>query len=138
MGGRKHHPAWPGVAHRPYNGAVHQPTDITLKRDERVLVVTFDDGRTFELPNEYLRVYSPSAEVSGHGPGQWHPPTGRERIKIMKIEPVGAYAVCLHFADGHKSGIYSWETLYDLGVNFERYWEQYLREMDARGYERKV
>lgn len=115
-----------------------QPTDITLKKSRRVLIVAFDDGQEFELPCEYLRVYSPSAEVRGHGPGQRRTPIGKEKVNVTRIEPVGNYAVCLHFDDGHNTGLYSWETLYDLGVNFDRYWRQYLDELKARGYERKT
>lgn len=114
------------------------PTDITLRRAERVLEVAFDDGRRFELPCEYLRVYSPSAEVKGHGPGQRRTPTGKERVNIKDIEPVGNYAVCLHFDDGHNTGLYSWETLYDLGSNFDEYWRRYLAELEELGYERKT
>lgn len=117
--------------------AIPRPTDITLKRAKRVLVVDFDDGSRFELPCEYLRVYSPSAEVKGHGPGQRRAPVGKENVNITRIEPVGNYAVCLHFDDGHNTGLYSWETLYGLGVNFERYWQRYLEELAELGHERR-
>lgn len=113
------------------------PTDITLRRADRVLVVDFDDGQRFELPCEYLRVYSPSAEVKGHGPGQRRTPTGKENVNIRKIEPVGNYAVCLHFDDGHNTGLYSWGTLYHLGEHFDEYWRKYLAELEELGYERK-
>jgi len=114
------------------------PTDITLKRDRRLLVVTFEDGTVFELPCEYLRVYSPSAEVKGHGPGQRRTPVGKEKVNITRIEPVGSYAVCLHFDDGHNTGLYSWQTLYDLGQHFERNWRRYLDELEELGYERRA
>lgn len=114
------------------------PTDITLRSEARVLEVIFDDGRRFELPCEYLRVYSPSAEVKGHGPGQRRTPTGKENVNIHKIEPVGNYAVCLHFDDGHNTGLYSWATLYHLGLHFDEYWHKYLAELEELGYERKT
>lgn len=112
------------------------PTDITLKRATRILVVTFEDGQVFKLPCEYLRVYSPSAEVRGHGPGQRNTPLGKEGVNIEKIEPIGNYAVCLHFDDGHNTGLYSWETLYDLGQHFDENWAKYLDELKAANYQR--
>ncbi len=113
-----------------------RPTEIKLHRRSRVLELTFDDGRRFELPCEYLRVYSPSAEVQGHGPGQRVLQTGKRRVNIESIVPVGNYAVSLHFDDGHQTGIYSWSTLYDLGVDQERRWRQYLDELEAAGASR--
>ena len=91
-----------------------RPTDIKLHQKSRMLEVTFDDGRHFELPCEYLRVYSPSAEVRGHGPGQEVLQTGKEHVNIDAIEPVGTYAVVLKFDDDHDTGIYSWEMLREL------------------------
>ena len=93
------------------------PTDIKLHQRSRILEVSFEDGAHFELPCEYLRVYSPSAEVRGHGPGQEVLQTGKEGVNIEAIEPVGSYAVVFRFDDGHDTGIYSWDTLYDLGMN---------------------
>ena len=90
------------------------PTEIKLHKQSRVLEVAFDDGKRFELPCEYLRVYSPSAEVRGHGPGQETLQVGKKDVEITAIEPVGQYAVVLVFSDGHDSGIYSWDYLYDL------------------------
>jgi DUF971 family protein len=115
-----------------------RPTEIKLHRASRVLEVAFDDGARFELPCELLRVYSPSAEVKGHGPGQRVLQVGKAGVNIVAIEPVGNYAVLLRFDDGHQTGIYSWETLYDLGANRERYWREYLAELKAAGASREV
>ncbi len=114
-----------------------KPTEIKLHRNSRVLEIAFDDGKRFELPCEYLRVYSPSAEVRGHGPGQEVLQLGKENVNIEQIEPVGNYAVLLHFDDGHNTGIYSWETLYDLGEHQEQHWADYLARLQAAGYERR-
>jgi DUF971 family protein len=115
-----------------------RPTEIKLHRASRVLEVAFDDGARFELPCELLRVYSPSAEVKGHGPGQRVLQVGKSRVNIVAVEPVGNYAVLLRFDDGHQTGIYSWETLHDLGANRERYWRQYLAELEAAGASREA
>ena len=112
------------------------PTEINLHQKSRILEIAFDDGQRFQLPCEYLRVYSPSAEVRGHGPGQETLQTKKERVNIEQIDPVGNYAVTLHFDDGHSTGIYSWETLYDLGINYECYWKDYLARLDAAGISR--
>ncbi|MEM1092683.1 MAG: DUF971 domain-containing protein [Pseudomonadota bacterium] len=112
------------------------PTDITLHQSSRILEVAFDDGQRFELPCEYLRVHSPSAEVQGHGPDQRVLQTGKRDVNIMNVVPVGNYAVGLHFSDGHSTGLYSWKTLYDLGTNHERYWLAYLDELAAAGASR--
>lgn len=103
-----------------------KPTDITLHKKSRMLEVAFDSGEHFVLPAEYLRVYSPSAEVQGHGPGQQVLVAGKREVGLQAIEPVGNYAVLLRFTDGHATGIYSWETLHDLGVNQNRNWQSYL------------
>jgi DUF971 family protein len=103
-----------------------------------MLEITFEDRAHFELSAEYLRVYSPSAEVRGHGPGQEVLQVGKEGVKVTHIEPVGNYAVCLHFDDGHNTGIYSFEELYRLGVNKERYWQNYLKRLEQAGQKRKV
>lgn len=113
------------------------PTEINLHKKSRILEITFADGAHFELPCEYLRVYSPSAEVQGHGPGQGVLQVGKENVNIEAIEPVGNYAVTLFFDDGHDTGIYSWETLYKLGTNQEQYWRDYLRKLEEAGYQRK-
>jgi len=113
-----------------------RPVDIKLHKQSRTLEIAFDDGKRFSLPCEYLRVFSPSAEVRGHGPGQEVLQTGKENVNIENIEPVGNYAVVLHFDDGHNTGIYSWETFYELGNNQERYWQEYLRRLKEAGHER--
>lgn len=101
-----------------------------------MLEVSFEDGAHFQLPCEYLRVYSPSAEVRGHGPGQEVLQTGKERVNIDAIEPVGTYAVLFRFDDGHDTGIYSWDTLYDLGKNRAAYWRDYLQRLQEAGHQR--
>lgn len=115
-----------------------KPTDINLHQQSRILEVSFEDGNKFELSCEYLRVYSPSAEVRGHGPGQEVLQFGKEEVNITNIEPVGSYAVALHFDDGHSTGIYSWETLYDLGINKDKYWNRYIERLEQAGYKRKM
>ena len=114
-----------------------KPTDIKLHQKSRILEVTFDDDSHYELPCEYLRVYSPSAEVRGHGPGQEVLQVGKEAVNIDTIEPVGTYAVVLKFDDGHDTGIYSWETLYELGANKTQYWKEYLQRLVDAGHLRK-
>lgn len=113
------------------------PTTINLRTRSRVLHIEFDDGAGFDLPCEYLRVYSPSAEVKGHGPGQEVLQTGKEDVNIREVEPVGNYAVKLHFDDGHDTGLYSWDYLYELGTHQARYWREYLAALQAAGCERK-
>ncbi len=114
-----------------------RPTDIKLHQKSRVLEIAFDDGGHFNLSCEYLRVYSPSAEVRGHGPGQEVLQLGKENVNITQVEPVGTYAVCLHFDDGHNTGIYSWDWLHHLGVNRESLWKEYLDRLAKAGYQRK-
>lgn len=114
------------------------PTEITLKKAQQVLTIAFDDGKHFDLPLEYLRVYSPSAEVRGHGPGQEKLQVGKEDVNIESIEQVGTYAIQPTFDDGHNSGIYTWDLLYDLGENYDRYWQDYLDRLKAAGHERKA
>ena len=114
-----------------------RPTDIKLHQKSRVLEVAFDDDTSFKLSCEYLRVYSPSAEVQGHSPGQEVLQIGKEKVNIINIEPVGTYAVCLHFDDGHNTGLYSWEWLHRLGVNKEKLWRQYLDRLQQAGYKRE-
>ncbi len=113
------------------------PTELNLHRQSRALEITFNDGAKFNLPCEYLRVFSPSAEVQGHGPGQEVLQIGKEEVNIDKIEPVGNYAVCLHFDDEHNTGIYSWEHLYRLGNHHEENWRQYLQALARAGHKRK-
>ncbi len=112
------------------------PTDIRLHRGSRSLEVTFDDGAHFTLSCEYLRVHSPSAEVAGHGPGQEVLQVGKESVNIVGVDPVGHYAVRLRFDDGHDSGLYTWDYLYDLGSNQNAYWQRYLERLEQAGYQR--
>jgi DUF971 family protein len=113
------------------------PTEIKLHQKSRMLEVSFEDGARFELTCEYLRVYSPSAEVRGHGPGQEVLQTGKEDVSITAIRPVGNYAICPTFSDGHDSGIYTFEMLYNLGLHQKALWGEYLRRLKEAGYERK-
>lgn len=113
------------------------PVSINLRRQSRKLVLVFEDGAEFELSCEFLRVYSPSAEVRGHGPGQEVLQFGKESVNITEIEPVGNYAVRLVFDDGHGSGLYTWDYLYDLGSNRDRYWKRYLDALAAAGRARE-
>lgn len=115
-----------------------KPTDIKLHQASRLLEIAFDDGETFKLPCEFLRVYSPSAEVRGHGPGQETLQTGKEDVNIVGIEPIGHYAVKLTFSDGHDTGLYSWDYLYDLGKRQSELWADYLTRLLAAGITRKT
>jgi DUF971 family protein len=101
------------------------PTEIVLHKKSRTLEVVFNSGERFKLPCEYLRVFSPSAEVRGHGIGNEKLVIGKEHVNILSIEPVGNYAIKPVFSDGHQSGIYSWKTLHELGVNYEKNWREY-------------
>jgi DUF971 family protein len=112
------------------------PTLIKLHSQSRLLEIAFDDGGHFELPCEYLRVFSPSAEVQGHGPGQEVLQVGKENVNITAIEPIGRYAVKLVFDDGHDSGLYSWAVLQRLAVNYERNWQDYLQRLELAGHVR--
>jgi DUF971 family protein len=113
-----------------------RPTEITLHQQSRVLDIGFDDGRKFALPLEYLRVHSPSAEVRGHGPGQEVLQTGKRDVGVNAIEPVGVYAVKLVFSDGHDTGIYSWDYLYELGAKQASNWKAYLIRLQQAGKSR--
>jgi DUF971 family protein len=112
------------------------PTEIKLHQKSRVMELTFADGERFELPYELLRVYSPSAEVRGHGPGQEVLQIGKRNVEIVAVEPVGNYAIQPRFSDGHDTGIYSWDYLYDLGVNRDRMMQDYLARLAAAGASR--
>ena len=114
-----------------------RPTEITLHSESRVLEIAFSDGRTFRLPYEFLRVYSPSAEVQGHGPGQETLQTGKRDVTISDVEPVGHYALRPTFSDGHESGIYSWDYLYDLGTRQAELWQRYLERLAKAGASRE-
>lgn len=113
-----------------------KPIELNLHKQSRVLDIAFDDGTKAALPCEYLRVYSPSAEVRGHGPNDAVLQTGKESVTIEGIEPVGNYAVKLVFSDGHNTGLYSWDYLYDLAVNRQRRWQDYLNRLKAAGHQR--
>lgn len=112
------------------------PTDIRLHRVSRMLEIRFDDGAHYKLPCEYLRVYSPSAEVRGHGPGQEVLQVGKENVNITAIEPVGHYAVKIYFDDGHNSGIYTWGLLHNLGAHQAALWQDYLDALAKAGHSR--
>ena len=114
------------------------PTNIALHQKSKVLDITWPDDITHELPCEYLRVYSPSAEVRGHAPGQEKLQLGKENVNIKAIEPIGRYAIKIDFDDNHDSGLYSWDLLRELGDNQEKYWKEYLTKCDEAGYERKA
>jgi DUF971 family protein len=109
------------------------PTNIKSRTKSRVLEVSFDDGSVFELPFEYLRVYSPSAEVRGHGPGQEQLQLGKHEVGISRVEPVGNYAVRLVFDDGHDTGLYTWAYLYELGRDRPQKWQNYLERLKELG-----
>ncbi|HUG98771.1 MAG TPA: DUF971 domain-containing protein [Gammaproteobacteria bacterium] len=113
------------------------PSTIRLHRKSRVLEIGWDDGTSFRLPCEYLRVFSPSAEVQGHGPGQAVLLVGKEKVNIQAIDPVGHYAVKLVFDDKHDSGLFSWSYLHWLGENYDENWATYLGRLAEVGYKRK-
>jgi DUF971 family protein len=112
-------------------------TELNLHRQSRVLEISFDDGSHYNLPCEFLRVFSPSAEVQGHGPGEGTLQVGKEEVNIDQIEPVGHYAICLHFDDEHNTGIYSWDYLHNLGEHQQALWQQYLADLEHAGHKRK-
>ncbi len=114
----------------------HWPTEIRLKQAEKILEVDFDDGSTFALPAELLRVESPSAEVQGHSADQKKLIAGRRHVGIMELEPMGNYAVKIKFDDLHDTGIFSWQYLYRLGRDKDRIWQDYLAALEARGLSR--
>lgn len=114
------------------------PTEIKLHQKSGILDITFSDGKSFQFSCEFLRVHSPSAEVSGHGPGQEVLQTGKKTVGISKIEPVGNYAIQLNFTDGHNTGLYSWDLLYNFGLNQDTMWQRYLRRLEAAGASREL
>ncbi len=116
---------------------VPAPTEIRLRKKSRMLEVTYPDGANYELPCEYLRVFSPSAEVRGHGPNQAVLVVGKESVGIRAVDPVGHYAVRLTFDDGHDSGLFSWSYLKELGDNRDANWSDYLAKLESAGYQRK-
>jgi len=115
-----------------------RPTDIRLHQKSRLLEITFDDNTTCMLSCEFLRVYSPSAEVRGHGPGQETLQIGKEDVNITAISPVGNYAVKLTFSDGHDTGLYSWDYLYELAAHYEALWRDYIGRLEMAGVKRKT
>jgi len=114
-----------------------KPTELSLHQKSRILEIAYADGEHYELSYEFLRVHSPSAEVQGHGPGQGVLQVGKEDVMITHIDPVGSYAIQPSFDDGHDTGIYSWETLHELGKNKEKYWQEYLQKLASAGHKRK-
>ena len=114
-----------------------RPTEIKLHQVSGILEVTFSDDRVFQFPCEYLRVFSPSAEVRGHGPGQEVLQVGKKDVRIMAVDPVGAYAVKFVFSDGHDTGIYSWDYLHDLGTRQSDNWSTYLKRLAQAGASRE-
>ncbi|MDH3343482.1 MAG: DUF971 domain-containing protein [Gammaproteobacteria bacterium] len=115
-----------------------KPTDISLHQKSRILELTYEDGANYKLPCEYLRVYSPSAEVTGHGPGQDILQLNKEEVNITAIEPQGNYALKLIFDDKHDTGLYTWEYLQELGQTYEEKWQNYLDRLEEAGHERKA
>jgi DUF971 family protein len=113
------------------------PTELKLRTKSRVLEVAFDDGSRFELPFEYLRVFSPSAEVRGHGAGEGKLELAKENVQVTSVEPIGNYAVRLNFDDGHNTGLYTWVYLHELGADYDAKWARYLERCGRLGYERK-
>jgi DUF971 family protein len=118
------------------DAATPHPTEIKLHQASRVVELTFNNGRAFRLSYEFLRVYSPSAEVRGHGPGQETLQTGKREVTINELESVGHYAIRPSFSDGHDTGIYSWDYLHDLGARHDELWQRYLDRMAAAGASR--
>ena len=114
-----------------------RPTELILHRRSAILEISFDDGLTFNLPCEYLRVYTPSAEALGHGIGQEILQIGKEDVTIDEIRPIGNYAIEPVFSDGHSTGIYSWDLLYKLGAEYQTLWADYLARLKAAGHQRK-
>jgi DUF971 family protein len=114
------------------------PTELRLRKDRKVLTVAFDGGESFDLAAEYLRVRSPSAEVQGHSPSERRTVAGKQDVAILELHPVGNYAVRLAFDDMHSTGIFSWEYLFELGQNREKYWREYLDELAKKGLSRAL
>lgn len=112
------------------------PEEITLHKESKLLEIKFDDGMKCMLSFEFLRVYSPSAEVQGHNPTQAVLQTGKENVSIHKLTPVGRYAIKIHFSDGHDTGLYSWSYLYNLAKNYEQLWLEYIGKLDVAGIKR--
>jgi DUF971 family protein len=118
-------------------GTEVRPTEIRLKKSEKALEIDFDDGASFRFPAEFLRVFSPSAEVRGHGPGEETLVAGRKHVGIIEVEAVGNYAIVIRFDDMHDTGIYSWEYLHELGQTQDEKWARYLKRMEDAGESRE-
>ena len=118
-------------------GTTRWPSEIRLRKADKILEIDFDDGISVELPAELLRVESPSAEVQGHSPSEKKTVAGRRHVGIMEIEPVGNYAIRIMFDDLHDTGIFSWQYLYEMGINKDRAWRDYLAELDDAGLSRE-
>jgi len=114
------------------------PSEIKLHQKSRLLEIAYESGERYKLDFEYLRVYTPSAEARGHGPGQETLQTGKRNVDIERIEPVGTYAVRFVFSDGHDSGLYSWDLLHNLGKHHDELWQEYLKQIDAQGLSRDI
>ena len=114
------------------------PSEIKLHQKSRVLEISYESGESFKLDFEYLRVYTPSAEARGHGPGQETLQTGKRNVEIQRVEPVGTYALRFVFSDGHDSGLYSWDLLYNLGVHHDELWQAYLGQIEGQGLSRDI
>jgi DUF971 family protein len=123
------------VSEQPGQGP--KPTEIRLKSEEKALEIDFDDGRSFSLPAELLRVESPSAEVQGHSPSEKRTVAGRRHVGILGVEPVGRYAIRIKFDDLHDTGIFSWEYLYRMGENLDELWQSYVAALEAQGLSRE-
>tara|TARA_B100000686_G_scaffold268497_1_gene284061 strand:+ start:4019 stop:4405 length:387 start_codon:yes stop_codon:yes gene_type:complete len=120
------------------NSGTPRPNEIKLHQKSRLMEISFTNGKVFKLSYEFLRVYSPSAEVRGHSPGQEILQTGKQNVSINHVEPVGSYAIQPNFSDGHNSGLYSWDLLYNYGINQDKMWLKYLKRIDEAGASRKT
>ncbi len=114
------------------------PSEIRLHQKSRILEFAYENGERFMLDFEYLRVFTPSAEARGHGPGQETLQTGKRDVTIERIEPVGTYAIRPVFSDGHDSGLYSWDLIYNLGKHHDELWQEYLKQLEAQGLSREI
>lgn len=130
-------PTHPEAGARRVGEARPKPLEIRVKSAEKALEIDFDDGRSFTLPAELLRVESPSAEVQGHAPSEKQVVAGRRHVGIMGVEPVGNYAIRITFDDLHDTGIFSWEYLYDIGLRRDELWHRYLEALEKRGLSRE-
>ncbi len=119
-------------------GSKQIPTEIRQKSPEKKVIITWSTGEVFDYSMEYLRVKCPCAECCGHTPDQAKLIDGQQNVTIKQITPIGHYAVKFHFSDDHDSGVYAWDTLYDLGVNQEKYWQEYLKALEKAGKRRRA